>query len=387
MCTYYVLQDEKWGEVNNTSIVDYGPIDDANGNNAQMDKWRLNTDRGMLFRIKRHLSTFFTGFLSLLAFISPILMVILPSAIGDDVLHLREHQLQCGVECDGLLVSLAFKLFILAVGSWAVFARPARATLPRVQVYRAVIRFLVLLLLVSFWLFYASHLVNEPELVRYRGLVNFAQSLTDALLFVVYLAVLLMEIRHRQTRFYVKVLRSPDGESKGFVCGSMSIQESAAFILDKYYSEFPIYNPYLEHGRKSQKMDHNDGNSTVVSVASRSKDKFYEEFEFERKVKKRRARLIAATDEAFTLIKRINGTEKSSMETYEAAQAIFPTFSRPLQKYLRSTRQQPRHSTESIMDHLATCLSFDMSPKAFLEKYLISTPVLQVLLLIFADNI
>jgi vang-like len=32
---------------------------------------------------------------------------------------------------------------------------------------------------------------------------------------------------------------------------------------------------------------------------------------------------------------------------------------------------------QSILDHLALCLGFDMSPKAFLEKYLISSPVLQ----------
>lgn len=69
---------------------------------------------------------------------------------------------------------------------------------------------------------------------------------------------------------------------------------------------------------------------------------------------------------------------KSPMESYEAAQAIFPTLSRPLQKYLRSTRQQPRHTMESILQHLSNCLSYDMSPKAFLEKYLVTSPVLQV---------
>ncbi len=66
------------------------------------------------------------------------------------------------------------------------------------------------------------------------------------------------------------------------------------------------------------------------------------------------------------------------MESYEAAQAIFPSLSRPLQKYLRATRQQPRHTVDSILEHLATCLSFDMSPRAFLEKYLVANPVLQV---------
>jgi vang-like len=71
--------------------------------------------------------------------------------------------------------------------------------------------------------------------------------------------------------------------------------------------------------------------------------------------------------------------EKTPMDSYEAAQAIFPTISRPLQKFLRVTRQQPRHTMESILQHLANCLSYDMSPRAFLEKYLVTKPVLQVM--------
>ena len=43
--------------------------------------------------------------------------------------------------------------------------------------------------------------------------------------------------------------------------------------------------------------------------------------------------------------------------------------SRSLQKYLRLTRQQPYFTRESIITHLATCLSHDLSPRAFLERY------------------
>lgn len=43
--------------------------------------------------------------------------------------------------------------------------------------------------------------------------------------------------------------------------------------------------------------------------------------------------------------------------------------SRSLQKYLRLTRQQPYFTRESIIAHLATCLSHDLSPRAFLERY------------------
>jgi len=58
------------------------------------------------------------------------------------------------------------------------------------------------------------------------------------------------------------------------------------------------------------------------------------------------------------------------MSPEEAAQAIFPTMARALQKYLRVTRQQPRHTMESVLQHLAQCVSHELSAKAFLERYL-----------------
>ena len=44
--------------------------------------------------------------------------------------------------------------------------------------------------------------------------------------------------------------------------------------------------------------------------------------------------------------------------------------SRSLQKYLRITRQQPYFTRQSIISHLSACLSHDLSPKAFLERYI-----------------
>ena len=58
------------------------------------------------------------------------------------------------------------------------------------------------------------------------------------------------------------------------------------------------------------------------------------------------------------------------MDPEQAAQAIFPTMARALQKYLRITRQQPRHTMESVLQHLTHCVSHELSAKAFLEKYL-----------------
>ncbi len=106
-------------------------------------------------------------------------------------------------------------------------------------------------------------------------------------------------------------------------------------------------------------------------------DRFYEEAEFEKRVKKRRARLLVATEEAFGHVARMNMekySDDNNMEAEEAAQAIFPSLARPLQKYLRTTRQQPRFTMEAIVKHLAHCISNDLSPKAFLEKFIATQP-------------
>lgn len=64
------------------------------------------------------------------------------------------------------------------------------------------------------------------------------------------------------------------------------------------------------------------------------------------------------------------------MGPVETAQAIFPGLARPLQKYLRVTRQQPRYTLENILEHLATCITHSMSAKAFAERYLGQGPVI-----------
>lgn len=235
-----------------------------------MDKWKMDSG-GKGLRCQRYFMTAFVTLISFLALLSPILMVSLPSF---GILDLREQQLYCGVECDGMLVSLAFKIFVLAAGSWAMFARQSRATLPRIRIFRTLVCLLIVVFLVSFWLFYLHHVYSEKEVVHYKGLVQFALNLMDALLFVHYLAILLMEMRHQEPRYYIKILRSPDGESKGFLIGQMSIQRAASWVLDKYYTEFSLYNPFLDRilnnqgsrNRKSVKVYDVDGAGTNVNV-------------------------------------------------------------------------------------------------------------------------
>ena len=68
------------------------------------------------------------------------------------------------------------------------------------------------------------------------------------------------------------------------------------------------------------------------------------------------------------------------MDPSEAAAAVFPSLARALQKYLRITRQQPRYTMDAVLAHLATCISHDISPRAFVAKYLSQVSLVTVVL-------
>ena len=77
--------------------------------------------------------------------------------------------------------------------------------------------------------------------------MRYSSSFLDSLLGLHYLALLLLELRHQgQPQFWIKVVRSPDGESRSLPLGKLEIQRAAAMVLEMYYTQFPIYNPYLE---------------------------------------------------------------------------------------------------------------------------------------------
>ncbi|XP_068217976.1 vang-like protein 2 isoform X2 [Palaemon carinicauda] len=387
-------QDDNWGD-NTTAITGNTSV----RSESFQDVTIIGRDQetGVTFTCQRYAGSALCALVAFLAFLSPIAMVLIPRL---NVIKLKNDHLKCDSECDGLLISFSFKLLILLLGSWALFFRQPKATMPRIFIFRALVTMLIFVFTFSFWLFYVVRILENKEEVKYRSIVYFAVSLVDALLFIHYLAVILLELRHLTPQYSIKVLRSPDGESKWYNIGQLSVQRAAAWVLEKYYQDFTIYNPYLDRvpskkkhsGNSSFKyydVDGNEENSeghtrAVLTASARRRDsahneRFYEEHEYDRRVRKRKARLITAAEEAFTHIKRMHEEQGPSvpMDPHEAAQSIFPSLARALQKYLRITRQQPRHTMESILQHLAICLAHDMSPRAFLEKYLLSSPVLQ----------
>ncbi|KAM3857233.1 vang-like protein 1 isoform 3-T3 [Diretmus argenteus] len=404
------VQDDNWGE---TTTAVTGTSEHSL---SQEDIVRITKDLedSVGLDCRRYFTLTLAVVLGLLVFLTPLAFLVLPHLLWPEKLQ------TCGTACEGLFISVAFKLLILLLAVWALFFRPPRAGLPRVFVFRALLAVLVLLFVVSYWLFYGVRILDSQD-ENYQGIVQYAVSLVDALLFIHYLAIVLLELRQLQPCFSVCVARSTDGETRHYNLGQLSIQRAALAILENYYRDFPVHNPALLTASKSRAAKHLAGlkvynvdeafkaklkaylydspgnNATaglahsqsraMIAAAARRRDTshnelYYEEAEHERRVRKRKARLVVAVEEAFTHIKRMQEEEQKKapgdvMDPREAAQAIFPSMARALQKYLRTTKQQHCHSMESIQQHLAFCITNNMTPKAFLESYLNPGPTLQ----------
>lgn len=85
-----------------------------------------------------------------------------PSVVATLNDHQKAMLLSCRTECKGMLITLVFKMILLAIGSWAVFLRRPRSTMPRIFLFRSAILLLILICCVAYWLFYFVQ-VTEGE--------------------------------------------------------------------------------------------------------------------------------------------------------------------------------------------------------------------------------
>lgn len=318
--------------------------------------------------------------LGVLTLLTPPVFILLPQVLWNSELE------PCGVICEGLYISVAFKMLFMVLGSWAVFLRTPRYVLPRLVEFRAFLLLLLCIFLLSYWLFYVVRVLGARER-NLLSVVQYATSQVDAFIFIHYLAVVLLELRQLQAYYILTVVRSSDGESRFYTLGTVSIQRAALFVLENYMKDFPAYTP---DGKKLRKASHPlegkgvDGlghNTTSQSQlgSANYKDHYYEDIEYERKVRRRKARLVVAVHRAFSQVNVTEDGVKSSpgLPPREAAQSIFPLIAQSLQRYLRTTRQAHLYTMEAIIQHLSQCLTYNMSAQAFLEQYLRPGPPCQ----------
>ena len=112
-------------------------------------------------------------------FLSPVIMVVMPKM---EFMNLRHSQLKCGVGCEGLQISFAFRLVILAVGSWALSDRRQHTSLPHVEILQILIAVLLTIILVSFWVVFGLSNMGDRRLVKYESILQYASSFLNCLI-------------------------------------------------------------------------------------------------------------------------------------------------------------------------------------------------------------
>lgn len=203
-------QDDNWGETT-TAITGTSEHSISQEDIARISK---DMEDSVGLDCKRYLGLTVAAFLGLLVFLTPIAFILLPPILW------KEELKPCGAICEGLLISVSFKLLILLIGTWALFFRKQRADVPRVFVFRALLLVLIFLFVVSYWLFYGVRILDSRD-QNYKDIVQYAVSLVDALLFIHYLAIVLLELRQLQPMFTLQVVRSTDGESRFYSLGHL----------------------------------------------------------------------------------------------------------------------------------------------------------------------
>lgn len=394
-----IPQDDNWGEtatITETATSVYSDLDqdlDVFGDETEKQSYTCPSS-------KQAIGIILSCILALFAVLSPVAFIVLP--------HLMK-KIDNGsstIACEGMYIGISVKEIVLLVGLWALYVRPTKSFLPRLNIFKVGMMVLVYIVIICFWLFFAIKVIGGKKSRRPDDIASFAISFMDCMLVLHYLALLLMWIRREEKVFTISVIRNVDGMRKYYNIGQCSIQKAALFVLEQYYIDFTEYNPYMPRPTSRTKISNklaglkiydldgkgDTGNSfsqqaskAMIAAAAAGRrregrnDRFYEEMELDKRIRKRRARLVASAEEAFGHIARLNAFEMNkkangSMDPEEAAQAIFPTLARPLQKYLRTTKQQLHYPLESILKHLAHCISYDLSSKAFIERYTCDQP-------------
>lgn len=57
------------------------------------------------------------------------------------------------------------------------------------------------------------------------------------------------------------------------------------------------------------------------------------------------------------------------MTSSKMASTVLGGIARPLNRYLKLTRQQPHHLPTSVVQHLDKCLNYRFSARTFLQKF------------------
>jgi vang-like len=280
-------QDDNWGETTTTTCNGVNEDTLTNNNDTSLQLHDNNpkehfpqiSKKFNQRKLSLSISQFIIYLLCLIAFISPIFFLTIPYAsISSDLILIDDYS---------PLLTIIFKLIFLLFATILLLYRRRNTTyLPRIHIYKTCLIIILLILLIVYWFYYIFKFL-QPKLDKYERILTMTSTYEDLLLFILIISVLILEIKWLYPKWIVKVVRSPDGQSRQYTIGirryfiyifkipifwifkgSMSIQEASVYLLEQYYKDFPVFNPWLENAQQTQAKRH--GTFSTKSVGSQS---------------------------------------------------------------------------------------------------------------------
>ena len=213
-------QDDNWGET--TTITCNGGNEDTltniNDTSLQINDNLPNNPNQHLSnnlnrkRLTLSISQFIIYLLCLIAFISPIFFLTLPYAlVSSDYILINDYS---------LILTIIFKLIFLLFGTFILLYRHRNTTyLPRIHITKNLFNYYYYqfkFLSVGFIIY--SKLL-QPKIDKYERILSMTSTYEDLLLFILILSVLIFEVKWLYPKWIVKVVRSPDGQTRQYTIG------------------------------------------------------------------------------------------------------------------------------------------------------------------------
>jgi vang-like len=148
--------EENWAE-NTTAIT--GNTSERSESVDGVSQWP-KYDETFNVACSRYLGSSFAVIIIGCAFLSPLIMILLPKfgfipdALSILTIQQRLTYASCNIECKGQLLGLGFKVTLLGIGCWAIFIKRREALMPRLYMFRSGVIILTTLCVCTFWLFY-----------------------------------------------------------------------------------------------------------------------------------------------------------------------------------------------------------------------------------------
>jgi vang-like len=213
-------QDDNWGET--TTITCNGVNEDTLTNNNNDTSLQLNDNHHhdhfphLSTNLNRRtlslsISQLIIYLLCFIAFISPIFFLTIPYAlVTSDLILIDDYS---------PLLNILFKLIFLLFATILLLYRRRNITyLPRIHLQKTCLILILFSLILAYWFYYIFKLL-QPKLEKYERILSMTSTYEDLLLFILIISVLILEIKWLYPKWIVKVVRSPDGQTRQYTIG------------------------------------------------------------------------------------------------------------------------------------------------------------------------